>query len=277
MAEPVVLLVDNGSRRAAATLGLRRIAAALGEASGYPVSPVSLQHADQVAADELDGVAASVFPQFMREQLREGRREFVVVPLFFGPSRALSGFIPQQLEQLEKTFGAVDLRIADVLVPLPRGEPRLADILADHAVHAGVSLDVGDDHVIVVDHGSPLPQVNAVRRYAVEALRQRLPKHIVIEQVAMERRDGADYQFNGELLGELLDRIAGERHAVSAAIAMLFLLPGRHAGPGGDIADICEAAMARHPGLEVAISPLIGEHPKLIEILHDRLRGALMR
>ena len=88
-----------------------------------------------------------------------------------------------------------------------RAVARGADILADHAVHAGVSLDVCDDHVIVVDHGSPLPQVNAVRRYAVEALRQRLPKHIVIEQAAMERRDGADYQFNGELLGELLDRL----------------------------------------------------------------------
>ena len=277
MAEPVILLVDNGSRRAAATLGLRRIAAALSAASGYPVSPVSLQHADHVVAADLDGIAASVFPQFMHEQLREGRREFVVVPLFFGPSRALSGFIPQQLKQLENTFGAIDLRIAEVLVPLPQGEPRLADILADHALHADVSLDVGDDHVIVVDHGSPLPQVNAVRRYAVDALRHRLPRHIVIEQAAMERRDGAEYRFNGELLDELLDRIAGERHAVSAAIAMLFLLPGRHAGPGGDIAGICDAAMARHPGLKISISPLIGEHPKLIEILHDRLRDALAR
>jgi hypothetical protein len=31
--------------------------------------------------------------------------------------------------------------------------------------------------------------------------------------------------------------------------------------------------MARNPGLRVEISPLIGEHPLLIEILHDRLRA----
>ncbi len=275
MAEPVVMLVDNGSRRAAATLGLRRIAAALAETSGIPVSPVSLQHADRIPTDQLDGVAAAVFADFMREQLHHGRREFVVVPLFFGPSRALTGFIPQQLEPLKQAYDDIDVRLADVLVPLPQGEPRIADILADHALHAGVSLDVGDDHVIVVDHGSPLPQVNSVRRYVVETMRDRLPAQVVIDQAVMERREGVEYDFNGEMLGDLLDRLAGRRHAVSAVLAMLFLLPGRHAGPGGDIADICDAAMARHPGLSVAISPLIGEHPLLIEILHDRLRDAL--
>jgi len=275
MAEPVVMLVDNGSRRAAATLGLRRIAAALAETSGIPVSPVSLQHADRIPTDQLDGVAAAVFADFMREQLHHGGREFVVVPLFFGPSRALTAFIPQQLEPLKQAYDDIDVRLADVLVPLPQGEPRIADILADHALHAGVSLDVGDDHVIVVDHGSPLPQVNAVRRYAVDALRERLPPHVVIEQAVMERREGAEFDFNGEMLGDLLDRLAGRHHAVSAALAMLFLLPGRHAGPGGDIAEICAAAMARHPALKVAISPLIGEHPLLIDILHDRLRDAL--
>ena len=275
MAEPVVLLVDNGSTRAAATLGLRSVAAALSEVSGYPVSPVSLLHANRIPAEQLDGETASVFADFMHERLREGRREFVVVPLFFGASRALTGFVPQQVEQLEQTYGRIDLRLADVLVPLPRGEPRIVGILVDHALHAGVSLDVGDHHVVVCDHGSPLPQVNAVRRYVVEALRGRLPQHVAIEQAVMERRDGAEYDFNGEMLGELLDRLAGRDHELSVAVAMLFLLPGRHAGPGGDIAGICDAAMARHPGLRVAVSPLVGEHPLLIEILHDRLRAAL--
>jgi hypothetical protein len=31
--------------------------------------------------------------------------------------------------------------------------------------------------------------------------------------------------------------------------------------------------MARNPGLRVKISPLIGEHPLLIDILEDRLRA----
>lgn len=271
MTTPQLLLVDNGSKRAAATLALRHIAAALSAAAGVDVHAVSLNHADCVPADQLGGRSADVFGAFLRRQLELGQREFVVVPLFFGPSRALSSFIPEQVESLRDQFGDIRVDVADVLVPLPVDEPRIVDILEAHL--GGRDALPKHSHVVVVDHGSPSAAVNAVRRHVVDGLRRRLPDDVVLDQAVMERREGASYDFNGELLADALERLAGEHGSVDVAIAMMFLLPGRHAGQGGDIAEICSTAMASHPGLRVRVSPLIGEHPLLIEILHDRLRS----
>jgi sirohydrochlorin ferrochelatase len=275
VAEPVIMLVDNGSRRAAATASLRAIAARLAEACGRPVHPVSLQHADKVPPDELGGRPAQVFTPFLREHLAAGEREFVVVPLFFGKSRALTSFIPEQVAELEQAFGPFVLRQADVLVPMPEGEPRLAEILAEHVAQCSAALGAEPTRVVVVDHGSPLPEVTAVRAKVTMALRDKLAQRIALGQAVMERRQGAEYDFNGQLLGDLLDSYTAQDGQAVVVLAMMFISPGRHAGPGGDIAEICREAMARNPGLRVQISPLIGEHPKLIEILRSRLEACL--
>ena len=275
MAYPVVLLVDNGSRRGAATLSLRSIAARLSEASGRHIIPVSLQHADQIAQDELGGEPARLLPEFLRGQLEKGQRNFILLPLFFGKSRALTEFIPEQVERLIDEFGPFECRQADVLSPMPEGERLLADILADHVIQCSVGLGAEPTHVIVVDHGSPLPEVTAVRAKATMMLRERLPEGVSLGQAVMERRQGAEYDFNGQLLGDLLDSCAGQDADAVVVLAMMFISPGRHAGAGGDIEEICADAMARNPGLRVKISPLIGEHPLLIDILEDRLQAAI--
>lgn len=277
MTRPVVILADNGSRRAAATLSLRVIAARLSQALGTPVHAVSLQHADHIPAQRLDGEPAWVLADFLRAQLTQGRRRFVVVPLFFGSSRALTSFIPEQVAELRKSFTDLQVDVATPLVPLPDGEPRLVDILADHAAACARTLGEQPDRIIVVDHGSPLPQVTAVREYAARELAERLP-HATIEQAVMERREGPEYDFNGELLAQVLAHLGSLAPSVQrVAVLMLFLLPGRHAGPGGDIADICERAMQQHPGLKIAVSPLVGEHGLLTDILSDRLATVMMR
>ena len=275
MADPVVLLVDNGSRRSAATLSLRSIAARLTEASGRYINPVSLQHADKISREELGGEPARLLPEFLRGQLEKGQRYFVVLPLFFGKSRALTEFIPEQVKRLTDEFGPFEIRQADVLSPMPEGEGLLADILADHVIQCSVDLDAEPTRVIVVDHGSPLPEVTAVRAKVTMMLRERLPEGILLGQAVMERRQGAEYDFNGQLLGDLLDSCAVQDADAVIVLAMMFISPGRHAGAGGDIEEICADAMARNPGLRVRISPLIGEHPLLIDILQDRLQAAL--
>ena len=56
---------------------------------------------------------------------------------------------------------------------------------------------------------------------------------------------------------------------------MLFISPGRHAGPGGDIAEICREAEGRIPGLKTHMSELFATHPGSIEILAKRYRQGL--
>jgi hypothetical protein len=58
-------------------------------------------------------------------------------------------------------------------------------------------------------------------------------------------------------------------------IAPLFLLPGRHAGPGGDLAAIAGQAQRNSPGLRCHFTELVGTHPLAIEALAGALREAL--
>lgn len=273
MTEPTILLTDNGSRRADAVLNLRRLAAGLSDAAGREVHAVSLQHADRIPPDSLGGTPAQTLASFLRHRLQQGERRFLLLPLFFGPSGALSAFVPEQARRLEAEFGTLELRQAPVLCPLPKGEPRLASILIDQLSKACGAAPSG--RVILVDHGSPEPGVTAVRSYLADEMQARLGPDTELLQAVMERRQGADYDFNGELLKTLLGQIAEADDGSAVCISQLFLSPGRHAGPGGDIETICAAIRQRHPRLRIILSELVGSHPGLIGILLDRLREGL--
>jgi hypothetical protein len=89
----------------------------------------------------------------------------------------------------------------------------------------------------------------------------------------MERREGAAYDFCEPLLERLL-RSPGWNGG-EVVVAMQFLLPGRHAGPDGDVAEICRAAEAVSGGaLRTTMTGLVAEHPLLVDILADRWRAA---
>ncbi len=268
MSPVTVMLVDNGSSRPESTLNLRRLAALLGEAAGREVSAVSLQHAQRIPAHSLDGIPAQTFRPFMERRLAMGERRFLLLPLFFGPSRALSSFIPDQTAELRQRHGEFLLHQAPVLCPLPEGEPRLAAILFDQLMSEGIPRP---SRVILVDHGSPLSEVTAVRGYLAEQLSRLLGPEYRLEEAVMERREGAAYDFNGELLERVLERNAEGDDQGPLALSLLFMSPGRHAGAGGDIETICARIRQRHPALPLCISRLVGEHDGLIPILLDRL------
>lgn len=266
-----ILLIDNGSRRADSTLNLRRLAALLSERVGKPVQPVSLLHSDQVPIDQLDGRPAKTLEPALRHLLSQGARECILVPLFFGPSRALTQFVPDIASVLAGEFGPFQLQIAPELCPLPDGEPRLVEILAEHVDHTARVAGSPVSRVVLVDHGSPIPEVTAVRRWLGERLTQRLGSRVKVEQAVMERRAEATYDFNGPLLEDLLRELADADRATPVILAMLFLSAGRHAGPAGDIADIIRRIESAYSGFRVHPSPLVGSHPGLIEILLARL------
>ena len=269
-----ILISDNGSRRPQATLMLRQIAEQLSASSGMTVDAVSLQHSDRIDPELIDGIPAQVLGDYLREQLEAGEREFIILPLFFGKSKAITSMIPQLQEGLEASFGSFDIQIADVLYPLPDGEDQLVDILYDNIQQTAEQQNITLSNIVLVDHGSPIPQVTAVRESLAGQLQQRLGENQQLAQAVMERREGKEYDFNGPLLQDYLSKLAASG-AQSAIVGMMFLLPGRHAGEGGDIHEICAGVMEQNPGFTVAISKLVGEHPLLIDLLQQRLQSQL--
>jgi len=58
-------------------------------------------------------------------------------------------------------------------------------------------------------------------------------------------------------------------------VSMLFASPGRHAGPGGDVAQICKDAAETHPNLQWQMTELVAGHDGIIEILADRFHQGI--
>lgn len=267
---PVYLLVDNGSKQADATLALRRLATQLSQHTGKTIHPISLQHADAIPAQDLDGTPAQTFPAFLKAQLALGKRDFVAVPLFFGLSKALTSFIPDEVAKLTPDYPELTLKVAPVTYPLPEGDVRLAQIVFEHIRQVQQQDDV-DARIVLVDHGSPSPKITEVRQRIAQSLLEQFGLHV--EQAVMERRAGKEYDFNGELLESWL-RQQAQQGVTNVIVAMLFFLPGRHAGPNGDVAEICDGVVKEFPNLRYTITPLIGEHPLLLDILKDRINAA---
>lgn len=267
---PTYLLVDNGSKQPDATIYLRCLASQLSDYTGKEIHPVSLQHADAIPAADLEGRPAQIFSDFLAARLEQGEKEFVVIPLFFGLSKALTSFIPEQVTRLKQVYPRLEVRVAPVVYPLPDGDERLAEIVFEHIQHARQKGDP-DARIVLVDHGSPSPKITEVRKGIAHTLQQRYG--LELGQAVMERRAGREYDFNGALLADWL-RHQAEQGVTSVIVAMLFFLPGRHAGPHGDVTEICNNVVREHPQLSYSITPLVCEHRLLLDILTDRLASA---
>ena len=268
-----ILLVDNGSLRPQATLNLRRLAQALSQATGEAVEATSLLHSCKIAPEKLDGEKAVTLGPLAERAAVQGVTELIILPFFFGPSQALTDYLPERLTEVQASYPQLAIKVARPLVDHQATvDLRLAQLLADNVRErlAGLSRP----RVVLVDHGSPIPEVTAVRNYLAGQLSVLLADEAGgVGFASMERRDGEAYRFTEPLLEDLLasPALAGSE----VILAMLFLSPGRHAGEGGDIAKICEQAMARSPGLNIVTTRLVGENDAIVAILASRLRQAL--
>lgn len=266
MPAPNIFLVDNGSLRPEATFALRRLAGRLSDLVGMQVEPVSLLHAHKIDAAQLGGVPATIVKRRMRELIQDGEREFIILPLFLGPSLAITDYLPAIIEELRRNEPCLDVKIADPVggSSVESPDPRLSRILAEHIESMACDKEA---HIALVDHGTPIKPVNTLRNAVAQQLADRLGQ--VVRPCSMERRKGPDYAFNEPLLEDLV--IVDGISNAQLILAMFFLLPGRHAGEGGDVAEIAEAMVERRRVASVQMSPLLGEHPLLLEILRERL------
>lgn len=267
MSAPLTILMDNGSLEPAATLGLRGLAAKLGERIGQTVAPISLLHSSAVPADKIGGTPAEILEPALERRLAAGQNDFLVVPLFFGPSGALTDYLPKRIAHLRGKYPALNVRMAAPL--FAAGDDRLTRILADQMRALGSA----SRRVALVDHGSPAKAVTDVRNELACQLAGQLGPDYTVAPASMERREGAAYDFCEPLLERLL-RSPGW-NAGEVIVAMQFLLPGRHAGPDGDVAEICRSAETASKGaLHTTMTGLVAEHPLLVDILADRWRRA---
>jgi sirohydrochlorin ferrochelatase len=252
-----IFLVDNGSYEPTATLALRGLAEEVGKLIGKEVHPVSTMHSTKIDPALLGGVPAVIFEQAVQQAKLEGIDEIVVLPLFIGPSRAITEYLPKVFADAKP--GAMKLSIRE-----PLFGPELQSMLVDNLKSTGWTK--GSGTVYLCDHGSPIPEVTACRNALAASLCEELglkPEELIA--CSMERREESEYDFNEPLLEHALQDAKGD-----SVILMLFLLPGRHAGPDGDVATIAkEHAPA---GLRWKLSPLLGTHyslPSLIEARHS--------
>ncbi len=255
MAGTRIFLVDNGSYEPAATLALRGLAREVGKLIGQEVRPVSTMHSTKIDPALLGGVPAVIFEGAVQQAKLDGIDEIVVLPLFIGPSRAITEYLPKVFADAQP--GAMKLTIRQ-----PLFGPELISMLIDNLKSTGWTK--GSGTVYLCDHGSPIPEVTRCRDFFASAIRTELGlKDDELIACSMERREGAEYDFNEPLLEDALQQAKGE-----AVILMLFLLPGRHAGADGDVATIAKEHAPE--GLRWKLSPLLGTHPALPALLSRR-------
>lgn len=266
-----LLLVDNGSIAAASTLNLRRVCSALSERVGETVLPVSIAYSDRVPAKALGGEPALNLETAVFDLYAKGVRTIRILPFIFAGKGGIARLMERKLERLQKQLKGLRFHIGPYLYDERRSDNTgVARILADRVRAVIAEQSLKHAAVVLLDHGSPHVEAANVRDAICAQLGVLLAEQVRSCQVAsMERRDGVQYAFNEPLLERRL-RMEGFNQG-DVVIAMLFLSPGKHAGEGGDVAQICAWAQRDSTGLRTHRTELVGTHPDVVQLLLEGL------
>jgi sirohydrochlorin ferrochelatase len=113
--------------------------------------------------------------------------------------------------------------------------------------------------LLIVDHGSRRREANEQFEELARMLRNRLPNDVVLT---------AHLELVPPTIGEGIDAcVAGGADTI--IVHPYFLGPGRHTTR--DIPDQVAEAMKRHPNIRVRVSEPLGLHPKLVDVILDRV------
>ncbi len=254
----ILALLDNGSLEPAAHRNLRAVAAALSTRTGTPVRAVSWKHSNRIAADALDQTPAWTLEPFVREIVALGQRDFIFIPFFISAQGAIGSALRRDLEELQRTLGGFEFQFTDGLAT--RGV--IPTIVAARIRETIQARALTKPPVIVVDHGGP----SAASAQLRDELTATIGRALAGENgpLAAASMEGA----HPPLLAEQLRTPEFARREV--IVAPLFLSPGRHAGLGGDIAQICAGSDAR-----CHVTELVGTHPLAIDALAAALQETL--
>ncbi len=254
----IVALIDNGSLEPAAHRNLRALAHALSLQTKVHVRAVSWKHSDRIADRDLDGTPAWTLAPFVRSLFALGQREFVFVPFFISAQGAIGSALRREIEHLRQDVGDFEFTFTEGLA----AQGVLPAIVAERIRTAVAPLKLEKPPVVVVDHGGPSLASAQVRDELTGEIRALLGRET--GPIAAASMEGV----HGPLLVDQLARPPYNRGDV--LVAPLFLSPGRHAGPDGDLAKICRSATGR-----CHLTELIGTHPLAVEALAGALRTTL--
>jgi hypothetical protein len=265
-----VALIDNGSLEPASHEGLRAAAAAIGEIAGTRVEAVSWRHSNRIPAGELRGGPAWTLAPWIRRQVSAGEREFMFVPFFISPQGAIGTALGLDLGRLRDETGGFIHSFTEGIAD----SDALAAVVAGRVREAAAAAGLRRPAVVVVDRGGPAHASANLRDSVASAVREKLGDEIgPLTAASMESPDGPGFECNRPLLADALASRGFDSGDV--VVAPLFLLPGRHAGPGGDLEAIARGAERRLPRLRCHFAGLVGSHPAAIEALAGALSGAL--
>ena len=113
--------------------------------------------------------------------------------------------------------------------------------------------------VLIVDHGSRLPEANELLLAVAARVRERLPDRLV-------RTAHLDIAEPG--ISDAIDTCAAEG-AGEILVAPWFLSPGAHTAR--DLPRIAAEAARRHPGVRIACAAPLGLDDRLVEVLLERI------
>lgn len=117
--------------------------------------------------------------------------------------------------------------------------------------------------ILLIGHGSRVPEANEALHAVADMVRERTGHDIV--EVCFREQHAPNIQRG-------IDRCV-ERGAERVLLYPYFLFAGAHVLE--DLPAEMEEAAGRHPGLEMAMGAPLGIHPKLGEIVSERVGEAL--
>ena len=275
-----VLLFDNGSFRPDSTFALREIAKKLGKQLGMRVEGVSLLHSHKIDAEKLNGEPATIIRRRFKLGITNEEHHFICLPFFLGPSLAITEYLMELIEEAMLLCPEIEILVAPPLAGWDVNYPdhRLARILADQVKLTLKYNKLSDTtNLVLVDHGSPIEKLSILRNTVTNQLKELLGDSVsTATACSMERREGDAYAFNDPLL----ETISFEKPSIgksleSLVVAMFFLLPGRHAGEGGDVDEILQGLVDDAKIKNFIKTDLIASQPLIYSILEDRLKSVL--
>lgn len=117
--------------------------------------------------------------------------------------------------------------------------------------------------ILLLGHGSKAARANEAMHRVADHFRREWPGRIV---------EAAFLEINAPSIPEGIDLCAGAG-AERIVLIPYFLHLGTHVQK--DLPRIVEEGRDRHPAVEIVLGPHLGFHPKLVEVVEERIAEAL--